>query len=622
MRPSQRLLLMLLLTSMPIKSMQVLCRIVGELNAALSTQTNIFFIPDKKTNILDSLNTDPVPRVLFSPSVAKSTIRLPLYERVLIIMHMDGICLRFIKRLHIDFQFSDLLVITTKSTKHDMLVRYSEQLFELGYLNVLHYNMPNDEFYAAQYFPRITLAATTINQYLGLRDRWTRNMQGHEVRVLTYHNPPRSLYNPERGFHGGYVVGVLREFLHHRNARFKPVYGSNPMTYSPNDCIDAIHSNAADTCADMLPKNAKNEIVGMIHLGSGKILVSNARALPKIYYILAPFCPQLWMILVAYIFLLSGYCSLICWRQQRRWRFNKFVLQLISSLLNTHYSLHDLRGPVRRVLFIFTFVPGFVLATLYLALLKSRLATGLYEPPINSFEALVKSNTTILFSKSDLQIASHFGFPDELWPIIQVINYETLLQLRINLDTRFAYVVYNDRQHLIQYQQRFLLKPIMRFISDNAIRLFGGFAVRPQWFLRKQLNTYCLNIASSGVLSQAQRLADYKSVQEGFLHFMITQYYKAKPLDLDYYKMPSICLLLGYLISLILGLFMTSNTAMKLPDDTLCKCISTTPTTANNQDQLQVTRCIHVRASQPYRNSFIFRPSPALIVDFMFSARL
>ncbi|XP_068147772.1 uncharacterized protein [Drosophila tropicalis] len=218
---------------------------------------------------------------------------------------------------------------------------------------------------------------------------------------------------------------------------------------------------------------------------------------------------------------------------------------VLSSLLYAGFHLKELAGKVHYILFGTIFLTGFIFSTFYLASLKSILATGLYEPQINTFEELVKRNISFIIGDYDKTVLEAYDFPDILWNITRVVPYKFILDHRKVFDTKYAYLAHSDRLVLFKFQQQFMTKPRMRPLPIELMHSLPGFPMRREWLLRNKLSQTLLNCFGSGLMQKLAADTNRQTIHIGYLNLIESEAYEALALKLDYFAVPLLMLGIG-----------------------------------------------------------------------------
>ncbi|XP_068147773.1 LOW QUALITY PROTEIN: uncharacterized protein [Drosophila tropicalis] len=458
--------------------------------------------------------------------------------------------------LKLAFQDADFLFVVDKSTenfiKDAKWVEFIKDGWEQGYVKLLfHTPFNGGAIYDKWLFPYMRLQPATVESFIHSRNSFG-DLEGFKIRVASYNNAPRSIiYNDEKGklVFGGFYMRFVRHFLAARNATFVPVF----IQGSPLHCTKALMSEEVDICADALVQNQTQEIAvtHALRVAYANVMVAHAEPLHSYRYLMAPFTTTTWICLMSYISAMVTFLSLIHWKQCHRWIYSEFLLEAISSLLFSGFRLKHVQGHARYILFAVMFLAGFVYSTMYLGFLKSILISEVFEKQINTFEELVERNVTIMMDEYDRILSIKYNLPEMLWPIVQVVSIETLMEHRNKFDTRYAYVLFTDRMNLYDYAQQFLHHKRLRRIPIKILFIFSGIPMRKTWFLRPHLSTAWASAFETGLTLKLTQEAEHEAMRTGVLPFLSTESRELKPLSLDYFVMPAISLVLGYGMALI-----------------------------------------------------------------------
>ncbi|XP_062135367.1 uncharacterized protein LOC133845047 [Drosophila sulfurigaster albostrigata] len=529
-----------------------LLQVVAQLNARLQFTTNVIYNPQQR-ELSHLQRLQPVGQLIISSlgefGFNGTELKYFIEERVLFVLIVEDPFgpLELLQKLHLHFDEADFLLVIERLELDGIWLQFVYDAWQLGYIKLLF--LHSTLLYENQLFPELKLKPTTVERYAVTRGRLL-NLHGYETRVAVYSNPPRSLlYKDEWGnqVYGGYYMRFIRQFLRYMNATFVPI---QTPSYSAGHCKQALQAGRVDLCADALAQETTKTfaVSRPIRLAYANIMVPSAKPLGSYRYLVAPFHSTVWICLIVYVGFIVCFMSWIHWQQQHRWLFSKFLLEAISSLLLAGFALKDLHGRERYILFLVLFMAGFVYSTFYLGYLKSILTTEVFEQQINCLEQLIEANITLMIDEYDRNLSHRYNLPDILWQIVKVVPDETLKKHRNSFDQEYAYMLFSDRMDLYDYAQKYLRHPRIRHIPINIFYLFAGFPMRETWFLKHHLSEAWANAFASGLVQKLALDADHETMTSsvGFLEFLITEYYEAQPLGLDYFVMPAMSLALGY----------------------------------------------------------------------------
>ncbi|XP_030554574.1 uncharacterized protein LOC115758174 [Drosophila novamexicana] len=552
------LFLICLLTYVDSSTLELGSSIVS-LSRGLKSRTNIVYTEatqplDVYSQISETLSQ--IPSLLLKSDYVRlfdNSLHLPQPLLMILPQPNQGQIQTMFEQLPEQRQQSDFLIVGCDNAAN--WLHLLSTLWHLGYPNVLIFNSSDElgsgQLYTSDSFPQQQLRRSSIDHYLWARRHWFDRLEGWEVRVALYNNPPRTLVYPDQELYDGYALMLLREFLAQRGAKFVPVLTPNYRVYSPNDCLKFLQLNQSDICGDVLAFSNNFSFTASYQYLYGNILIPYSLPISKNYYIIAPMQLKTWLLLTLYIAMICGFASFICWLQLGRWEYGKLLLEILSSLLCVGFRLNDIKGSQRYILFCTIFLSGFICSNYYLAFLATILSTGLYEPQINSFEKLVEQNISIVIGDYDKTVLKSYDYPDILWNITRVVPYDFILAHRRVFDTNYAYLAHSDRLALFDFQQQYMVKPRMRPLPIDLMHSLPGYPMRRQFLLKSKLSEALLNCFGSGLMQKLADDTNRQTIHIGYLNLIPSEPYEARPLALDYFNVPLIVLISGLIIGFV-----------------------------------------------------------------------
>ncbi|KAH8384736.1 hypothetical protein KR093_007120 [Drosophila rubida] len=530
---------------------------IAALNRGLESRTNIFYGEDGQS--LESyaevmLTLNHVPSIVLSKNASqliRSTVN-PSKPLLMVLLQLEHNRTRqILQQLPVETQRADFLIVGCDTAAN--WLHLLATLWQLGYPNVLISNgsQSASQLFTSAAYPNQRLLPSSVEHYLWARRHWFDDLGGVAVRVGLYNNPPRTLVYPEQPLFAGYALLLLRAFLAHRNARFVPLLTSNYRVYSPNDCLQLLRAAHCDLCGDLFAYSANYSFTDSYMYLYANILIANARPKSKNSYLWAALQLRSWLLLIFYVLVVSSFVSLVVWLQRRRLEFGKQLLQVLGSLLAGKLELQAVVGRLHYMLIVIITLAGLLCSTYYLASLKTILATGLYEPQIESFEQLVRENISLVVGDYDATVLRSYDFPDILWNITRVVPYEFIVTHRRVFDASYAYLAHSDRLLLFRFQQQYMAKPRMRPLPIDIMHSLPGFPMRREWLLKFKLSETLLNCFSSGLLQKLAADTDRQTIHIGYLSLMPAEQFRTLPLTLDYFGMPLKLLVAGHGLALV-----------------------------------------------------------------------
>ncbi|KAH8280313.1 hypothetical protein KR018_002426, partial [Drosophila ironensis] len=522
--------------------------VINELNEQLLITVNIFIL-NQTDYTVSHQHTNTTTNMIYTSNEFLNATDLRNHlgeENKLFVVMGSAPPYIFFRQLNLCFQKSDFLLVIDNNLEPQQWMQFIEFAFKLGYVKLLIHSRLSGVSFHQFLFPKLGIRPTTVEAYAKLRNSFA-DLAGYPVRVAVYNNVPRCLiYQDPQGkvVYAGYYMRFAKAFLDSRNATFQPVHTAGD---TPQLCTVALLNNTVDMCADALVRRPELfSVTDEFRIASANVVVPHAKRLIPYRYLTAPFRTSVWLCLAIYVFLIGALMGLMHWLQTRRWDYSKQLLEVFSSLLFAAFNVNDIHGCKRYIILAVLFSAGFVYSTEYLGLLNSILISEVFEKQIETFEEMAKRNISLLIDPYDRALFAKIDMPEELWPVVQTVQTETLHEHREKLDQDYAYVLFSDRMELFQYAQHFLKHPKFHRIPINFCFLFAGFPMRNTWFLKSHLSRAFYHGFESGLVNKMAQDSYREIVSQGYLNYTMTEHLEAKPLGLDFFIMPAIALALGY----------------------------------------------------------------------------
>ncbi|EDV56437.2 uncharacterized protein LOC6546995 [Drosophila erecta] len=587
LRHSTNLLNLLLFLAISSTRTQVLNDIIIELNQRLLVSNNFLYcnqsdkLNEYETKFLKHMA--PISLMIFT-SIESLNFTQVEYDfgadnKIFLIMSKDEPPYEFFQALNLHFQFAEYIIVIDEPLDLKLSAKWLDfvnHLWHQGYVQLLFYTAFDEKLYHKIILPDTMIVETSVEDYISFRGSF-KNLHGYPVRVAAYNNAPRSMLYLNHWGHqifGGFYMRFIRAFIASKNGSFVPVLTPSD---SPGNCTLNLINETVDVCADALAANP--EAFSLTHgfrIASANVLVTHAKPLHSYRYLTAPFQWSVWACLVIYVLLVVNFLAFIGWLRSGKWDFSKHLLEVFSSLLFSGFYLKEIRGREKYILFGVLFIAGFVYSTEYLGLLKSMLISEVFEKQIDTFEALVESNLTLMVDPYDKMLFTKYNMPEILSPIMELVSFETLLEHRNHFDQDYAYILFSDRMALYDYAQQFLKHPKLLRIPIDFSFLYTGIPMRKRWFMKHHLGRAWYWAFESGLTRKLALDADFEAIRVGYLSFLFTEHVEAQPLNVDYFVMPAIALAIGYILALFS--FVIEMTAWRIREFLGCKKAAMTST--------------------------------------------
>ncbi|XP_016970332.1 uncharacterized protein LOC108038123 [Drosophila rhopaloa] len=562
LQQSSKLLMHLLFIAILFMSAQSLNNIINELNKRLLISTNFLYCnqPDKLHKYeYKYLRHMPLINLMIftsteSLNVTQLEYNLGADNKLFLILGNDEPPYDLFHNLDLHFQTSEYIIVIDNHLdleRETEWLDFVKHLWQLGYVHLLFYTSYDEKLYHKIIFPKMLIEEASVEHYISIRGSF-KNLYGYPVRVAAYNNVPRSMIYVNRWgkeVFAGFYMRFIRAFIGSKNGSFVPVLTPSD---SPGNCTLNLYNETVDVCADALAANTTAfSLTHGFRIAAANVFVTHAKPMHSYRYLTAPFQWSVWLCLAAYVVLVVGFLSFIYWLKSGKWDISRHLLEVFSSLLFSGFYLNNIHGRERYIIFGVMFIAGFVYSTEYLGLLKSMLISEVFEKQIDTIEALVESNITLMVDPYDQKLFAKYNMPQLLFTIMENVTFETLLEHRNRFDQDYAYILFSDRMALYDYAQQFLKHPKLLRIPIDFSFLYTGIPMRKKWFLKHHLGQAWYWAFESGLTRKLALDADFEAVRVGYLKFLITEHVEAQPLDVDYFVMPAIALVIGYILALL-----------------------------------------------------------------------
>ncbi|XP_037822230.1 uncharacterized protein LOC119610893, partial [Lucilia sericata] len=425
-----------------------------------------------------------------------------------------------------------------------------------GFLNVLLCNFKGEqtELFTFTPFPMIKMETISIAGYLN-RHKNVPNGLGYTIRSSAGNNPPRAFVYYNEGFKlecKGLGPQLIKIFAQRYNFSIDWVLMPNFESVGMIDCLKYLLTDTVDTCSELLPLNEPSYAIATpVYIIYGYVLVPFAPHLPKSKYLLHPFQKEIWWLMLLGVLLLTIVMSLINRFKLGWWHITLQFMRSMEFLLYIGPQLPHSWG-LQKYLIFFIFIPcAFIISNLYMTFLTSILTSNVFETQINSLEDLKQRGVTVLITESDMEILSMYNSFEPISDNYLKIDVSSYADLRNSLNNKFAYVNFEDKATFYLYQQKFLQRPRLRKMPKPLSALWANIPMPHNWPFLDLFNQYMLYMFDSGLIPHLLEQSKEEGIRMGYIRFLKTEYYDVEPLNVDYFKMPTILLVVGYLSAFV-----------------------------------------------------------------------
>ncbi|XP_062127790.1 uncharacterized protein LOC133840143 [Drosophila sulfurigaster albostrigata] len=388
--------------------------------------------------------------------------------------------------------------------------------FREGFINTLliHQNNRNVSFYSYIPYPEMH-----IQKLFKLEEYFTRwqlhcNFHHYPVRTIANTNEPRKIqYVNRKGqlVHAGYIYNIFLEFTRRHNATLKIL---------PEIETDELTWNLTSTSP--------------LYLLKDYIILPHSRPIASYLYFRKPFAWTVWLAVVATV--VYGMVMFYASCGSAKSEMGIFLLNSLCHVLFISQSRITVFNWQQMTIHFIMILGGFILTNSYLAMLSSILASGLFEPQLNTLEDLNQSPYPLLVDDYYIDyLKEAVSLPEEVKNRMCVDTQVGLNKARIGLNASFMYTAYEDRMEGILYQQHLLKVPRFKKIPESLMTGLMAFPVAPSLPYLSMLNVYMRRIFECGIFAKMMSDSWMDTIESGIYKLMRSEGVEQKPYDLEFF---------------------------------------------------------------------------------------
>ncbi|XP_037941316.1 uncharacterized protein LOC119674257 [Teleopsis dalmanni] len=532
-------------------------KFIDVLSVAIHAETNIIYTNLDLTNAQEEIigNTS-LPKIIITNETTLVWSKV-LHSKILTTVLLDNNALsseiKSTLKLTLNrFYHTDLLFIT------NAVLDFSDNLWndlfvwcwKTGFFNVLLTDVDNSILLSLIPIPVLSYKKSTLEEYLEQRNNWL-DLKGYPIQAVVGNRNPRvhvHIDNNGKISLSGLIADYVKLFAKHHNATLQVKYILN---YTLFHCYNYLDTRRAEICMDIFTYTNSQIISKPYHIEHGYIMVPYAHPVMKYKMFLLPFTFTVWLMLLISILYMTCMMSLIYRAQSKQWNFSSFLLITISSFLSLNFSLKLLRGKSIIVIFFILLITGGIISIYYLAYLSSLLNTPVFDRQIETIDEMKERNLSFWISPQMSDIFDKYNTSETVKDILIYVNASDLISHRNRLDPRHNYLCYTDGCEILLYQQKFLLRPKVKLLDKPIITVWSGLPIASNWPLEHMFNIFLLRMFELGFYKHFLTETKETAIRYGGLKFFETEYYSVEPMGIEYFQMPAILLVIGYVLAII-----------------------------------------------------------------------
>ncbi|EDV96937.1 uncharacterized protein LOC6557741 [Drosophila grimshawi] len=528
---------------------------IDQLNALYKLELNVYVAFGNKT-LFESLipaRESELPTVRVTNTTLQLVMSGNYSERALTVIYLEDV--------HTSSMVDYLTTWLWRAQQLHVLIIYPEattaKLFQLfthcwrqGMVHILVVLPFTQKLFSYMPYPEVRLLKmeNTLQYFHRTRDLlW--DFHGYNITCgILISAPPTAFVfknHRDRNIYAGYMLRMVLDFIHH----FKGSIRTRRVD-TLSEANQVLSTRDVDFLPYLLAKtpNFTNSVV--LWLENRFLMAPSARLLPRYLYLVKPYTSYTWLVLLAMLMYCSGALFLL---SRGRLNLSGAFLQIfrLSLFLPPGRDLVALPGPRRLFLYIMMTIAGLMLTNLYLAVLSSNLAAGIYDKQLNNFDDL--EGTDYQLPEEEITLKFLLQLPD-IHPQLAkrlVLTPEHLVErYRHELNTSMVYSALEDKIDFTFYQQKFLRVPLFRKLPKIIYQQpFFMPAAYGRPYL-KIFNWYVRRMFEAGILLKMKNDGFGHGIQSGRLHFINrATLQEVNSNDLEYYYVAAVVWLGGMLLA-------------------------------------------------------------------------
>ncbi|KAM7362556.1 uncharacterized protein ACRADG_013183 [Cochliomyia hominivorax] len=440
------------------------------------------------------------------------------------------------------------------SDHEEEMLDFFRNCWKEGFYNVLLSDFKGEQFFSFNLLPNMKIVNVSVENYLERRMD-LRDLQGYRIRTSAGNNPPQSFvyqneYNEME--YRGVAPLLVRSFAEYYNFSIEWISLTNFESVGMTDCAKILLSDTVDICSEFVPLNDQSYTIAYpMYIVYGYVMVPFAPAIKKSKYLIHPFSPEIWYLIVMGLIFSTLAMSLINRFKLGCWEISSQLIKALKLLLYIAPGLPRHWGLQKFILFFICIPCAFIITNVYLTFLTSILTSNAYEKQINSLEELKRHGIPILITETEMEILSLYNSFEPISDNYLRIDISSYTELRNSLNTNFAYINFEDKCEFYLYQQKFLQRPRLRTIPKPISALWANIPMQDNWPFMNLFNRYLSLMFDTGVVRYLQSQSMEDGIRLGYIQFLRTEKRNVAPVNVEYFEVPAILLFVGYLSAFV-----------------------------------------------------------------------
>ncbi|XP_061392260.1 uncharacterized protein LOC133327733 [Musca vetustissima] len=531
-------------------------QVIDKIQKELDIYTLLLFVNQETFDVLESPN---LPQLVIGGNETAKDLRRSQGQRVLSFIRLDVFGLEdlneFIKPSLFNLHLADVLFYTNSTElEEDEWHWLFQWCWTEGFWRVLLMNAA-EMYLTMDSIPEMNIKSVNLNDYIVMRKNRVVNLQGYPVKVAVGSKPPRvnAFFDEEGNLQlGGYYGHIVSMFISRFNATMDYVIMPNMSSYSILSCIESILEQTSDICSDAILFGNGIETTRPLHVVSSHLVVPFDKPLENYNYFRKPFTIDVWICIAISFISTIVLLILIEYKEYGQLRLVNSIFTTFSSLICASFSVEHLPPIYHYGVETILIFSGFMISNYYLAVLSALLLTKIYEREIESIQDVLDHNLTIVTTEFQQYVLEVTKAPDRIRQQTVVFTEEEAVRNMQLLNTDYVYFGINAETDFFLYQQKYLSRPRMKKLEDEAVTTdIGEIPMRAYWPLQDLLMSHMENIFASGITMYLETETFEEGIRQGDISFIPNRDLYVEPLSLEYFVLCGLLLAGGYSISFL-----------------------------------------------------------------------
>ncbi|XP_058974732.1 uncharacterized protein LOC131800890 [Musca domestica] len=396
--------------------------------------------------------------------------------------------------------------------------------------------------------PQMKMKSVSLEEYFEMKRNRVVDLQGYPIKVAVGNNPPRvtAFFDEEENLQlGGFYGNTILMFTE-ANATLEYIIMPNMSQYSILSCIESIVTQTLDICSDAILFGTGVETTRPQIIVTSRLVVPFDRPLENYNYFRMPFTEEVWILIAITFVSTLILLMLVEYKEYGELRIINSLFTTFQGIICAGFSVEHFSLPYHYGVESILIFSGFMLSNYYLAILSALLLTKIYKHEIDSIADVISHNLTIVTTGFQQYVLEITDAPAEIRRQTVLFTEEEAVANMRALNPEYVYFGIDAEVDFLLYQQKFLLRPRMKKLGQEAVTTdIGEIPMRFYWPLHDHLMSFMENMFCSGLIMYRQLETFEEGIRRGDIAFIPNEDLSVEPLSLEYFVMCGLILAAG-----------------------------------------------------------------------------